>query len=202
MRQHETGSAQFLDLAHADEQIREDAARLLHETFLEKGIDAWSTIEEARDEVAECVAPRLICIGLAIDRELIGWGGLRPMYDAITLELHPLVVRLGRQRSGIGRAIVTELEARARAAGALNIVLGTDDETGRTNLSNVDFERTPVGEAIADLKNLGDHPYEFYQKCGYRVIGIIPDASGPGKPDIWMWKRVGLAHGDGLSYNL
>ncbi len=182
--------ASFIDLAHAEACVREDAARILHETFIEKGIDAWSTIEEAREELDECTAEGLICIGLVRDGKLIGWGGLRPMYDTITLELHPLVVRLDRQRAGVGSAIVRELEARAEAAGALNIVLGTDDETGRTNLSEVDFERCPVGEAIAKLKNVNGHPFGFYEKCGYRVIGIIPDANGPGKPDIWMWKRL------------
>ncbi len=184
----------FIDLAHAEPRVREDAARILHETFIEKGIDAWSTIEDAREEVAECLADGMISVGLVRDGELIGWGGVRPMYDTITLELHPLVVRLDRQRAGIGSAIVCELEARAEAAGALNIVLGTDDETGRTNLSEVDFERCPVGEAIANLENVNDHPFSFYEKCGYRVIGIIPDANGPGKPDIWMWKRLRTRH--------
>ncbi|TVR62580.1 MAG: GNAT family N-acetyltransferase [Spirochaetaceae bacterium] len=190
MGKKRSNRATFVDIAHAEPHLREDAARILHETFIEKGIDAWCTIEDAREEVAECTAEGMICIGLVIDGELIGWGGVRPMYDTVTLELHPLVVRLDRQRAGIGTTIVRELEARAEAAGALNIVLGTDDETGRTNLCEFDFEQFPVGEAIARLKNVNDHPFSFYEKCGYRVIGIIPDANGPGKPDIWMWRRI------------
>lgn len=35
-------------------------------------------------------------------------------------------------------------------------------------------------------------PYEFYQKLGYAIIGVVPDANGLGKPDILMAKRVGM----------
>jgi aminoglycoside 6'-N-acetyltransferase I len=34
------------------------------------------------------------------------------------------------------------------------------------------------------------HPYEFYQKLGYVIVGVIPDANGPGKPDILMAKSL------------
>ena len=35
-----------------------------------------------------------------------------------------------------------------------------------------------------------DHPAGFYQRMGFEVVGLIPDANGPGKPDILMAKRV------------
>ncbi len=31
---------------------------------------------------------------------------------------------------------------------------------------------------------------EFYQKVGYTVVGVVPDANGLGKPDILMAKRI------------
>jgi len=34
------------------------------------------------------------------------------------------------------------------------------------------------------------HPFEFYQKQGYVITGVVPDANGVGKPDILMSKRV------------
>ena len=30
----------------------------------------------------------------------------------------------------------------------------------------------------------------LYQKCGFVIVGVVPDANGPGKPDILMAKRV------------
>ena len=35
-----------------------------------------------------------------------------------------------------------------------------------------------------------DHPAGFYMRLGFEVVGLIPDANGPGKPDILMAKRV------------
>jgi len=36
----------------------------------------------------------------------------------------------------------------------------------------------------------GCFPFEFYQKCGFVIVGVVPDANGLGKPDILMAKRV------------
>jgi aminoglycoside 6'-N-acetyltransferase I len=40
------------------------------------------------------------------------------------------------------------------------------------------------------IRNLRRHPYGFYQKLGYVVVGVLPDANGRGRPDIFMAKRV------------
>jgi aminoglycoside 6'-N-acetyltransferase I len=44
---------------------------------------------------------------------------------------------------------------------------------------------------LQTIGNLRRHPYEFYQKLGYVIVGVIPDTNGFGKPDIFMAKRVG-----------
>jgi hypothetical protein len=33
--------------------------------------------------------------------------------------------------------------------------------------------------------------HQFYQRLGYTIVGVIPDANGPGKPDIVMTKWIG-----------
>ena len=45
-------------------------------------------------------------------------------------------------------------------------------------------------EKIRDIRNLKGHPYAFYQKLGYTIVGVMPDANGRGKPDIYLAKRV------------
>ncbi len=76
-----------------------------------------------------------------------------------------------------------------RERGALTLWLGTDDEDDQTTLSGVDLY-PDIGAHIAAIKNLKRHPYEFYQKLGFVIVGVMPDANGPGKPDIYMAKRV------------
>jgi aminoglycoside 6'-N-acetyltransferase I len=43
---------------------------------------------------------------------------------------------------------------------------------------------------VTHIKNLKRHPYEFYQKLGYVIVGVMPDANGLGLPDILMAKSV------------
>jgi len=35
------------------------------------------------------------------------------------------------------------------------------------------------------------HALTFYRRHGYRVVGVLPDVNGPGRPDIFMAKRLG-----------
>jgi aminoglycoside 6'-N-acetyltransferase I len=68
-------------------------------------------------------------------------------------------------------------------------MLGTDDEQGGTTLAGISLFPN-VLEQLAHIQNLHRHPYEFYQKLGYVIVGVVPDANGPGKPDILMAKSV------------
>jgi aminoglycoside 6'-N-acetyltransferase I len=58
-----------------------------------------------------------------------------------------------------------------------------------TSLANVDLYEN-LWEQIRNIRNLKGHPFEFYQKLGYIITGVMPDANGRGKPDIYMSKRV------------
>jgi aminoglycoside 6'-N-acetyltransferase I len=60
-----------------------------------------------------------------------------------------------------------------------------------TSLSQVDLYPNVV-EHITHIRNIRRHPYEFYQRLGYVIVGVIPDANGLGKPDIIMAKRVSV----------
>ncbi|MCT9928477.1 aminoglycoside N-acetyltransferase AAC(6')-Ii, partial [Enterococcus faecalis] len=43
---------------------------------------------------------------------------------------------------------------------------------------------------VASIQNLREHPYEFYEKLGYKIVGVLPNANGWHKPDIWMAKTI------------
>ena len=183
-------AVQFIDLKEAAHEYREQAARILLEAFAGSGTSEWHTMASCRREVTECRAGEFLCFGSAEGTRLTGWIGFRPMYDTCTWELHPLAVDPAFAGRGFGRALVAEGERRLLKLGALNVVLGSDDLSGRTSLSGRDLSGPDLFDHIRSIRNIGRHPYEFYEKQGYRIVGVIPDASGKGKPDIWMWKRI------------
>jgi hypothetical protein len=71
--------------------------------------------------------------------------------------------------------------------GGHTVRLGTDDENCRTTLGGMDLY-PGVSDKLRAIENQGSHPFEFYLKVGYHVVGVIPDANGFGKPDILMAK--------------
>lgn len=153
--------------------------------------DAWETVEEALAEVRDILAKGFARVALADEGKVVlGWIGGLPEYDGNVWELHPLVVHPQYQKQGIGRALVQDFEQQVKQRGALTITLGSDDEDEMTSLSNTALYEN-LWEKIAKIQNLKQHPYEFYQKLGYTIIGVVPDANGRGKPDILMGKRVG-----------
>ena len=179
----------IVDLEPGDEETVRQAAILLVEGFKENWPDAWPDADAALREVRESLGEGRVCLA-ALDESgaILGWVGGIPSYGGNVWELHPLVVRPDLQRRGIGRALVADLEERVRERGGLTIWLGTDDETGMTTLSGVDLYPNVLGH-LANIRNLRGHPYEYYSKLGYSIIGAMPDANGPGKPDIYMAKR-------------
>lgn len=132
---------------------------------------------------------RILRVALA-DGQVIGWIGGIPGYDGNVWELHPLLVAPEWQGHGVGTALVRDFEALVLTKGSLTIQLGTDDVTDATSLSGVNLYDEPWRH-IRDIRNLKHHPFEFYQKQGYTIIGVMPDANGRGRPDIYMGKRVG-----------
>ena len=179
----------ILDLAAGDEEAIRQAAKLLVEGFKDNSPDAWPTEEDALKEVREALEEGRICrIARGEDGAVLGWIGGIPSYEGRVWELHPLVVRPDLRRRDIGRALVVDLEARVAERGALTLWLGTDDEVGMTTLSGVDLYPDVLGH-LSSIENLRGHPYEFYLKLGFSIIGAMPDANGWGKPDIYMAKR-------------
>jgi aminoglycoside 6'-N-acetyltransferase I len=181
----------IVDLSPADEKSVQQVASLLVEAFAEHWPNAWPDVESALAEVRESFGPdRINRVAVDGSRTVLGWVGSISEYKGNVWELHPLVVRPDCQGQGIGRAMVTDLEEQVRGRGGITVILGTDDVDDMTSLSGVELYPA-VWEHVAKIRNLRQHPFEFYQKLGYVIVGVVPDANGPGKPDILMAKRVG-----------
>lgn len=154
----------------------------------------WPDLDAAREEVWDMTDPGRVARGLVeVDpdgvQRLCGWIGALEMYPGHVWELHPLVVRRGHDRRGIGRALVLDLEEQLRRRGVHTVFVGSDDEHGQTSLAGVDLFPDPLAH-LARLADVAGHPFGFYQKMGYRLCGVVPDANGFGKPDLLLARRI------------
>ena len=180
----------IITLSSDNEQTIEQVAILLIEGFKAHSPNAWPNMTSALEEVRESLGEdRISRIAIDHNGEIIGWIGGLNQYDGNVWEIHPLVVKPNRQGSGIGRQLVRDFEDIVRKRGGLTIWVGADDEDNMTTLAGVDLYPN-VLEHLAQIRNLRHHPYEFYQKLGFVIAGVMPDANGRGKPDIFLAKQV------------
>jgi aminoglycoside 6'-N-acetyltransferase I len=174
---------EIVPLSPENTEHRAAVAELLREAF------PHSYGDSAEQEVASCLEAGRIALVALDDGNVVGFVGAIAQYGCTGWELHPLVVKKAAHLGGIGSRLVSALETEVTSQGGLTIYLGTDDEFGQTSLSGADLYEN-LWQKIADIANPGGHPYEFYVKNGYTIVGAIPDANGRGKPDILMAKRV------------
>jgi len=180
----------IVDLQPTNNQAISQTAELLFECFGTP--EAWPTIESAMEEVQNSFAEdRISRVALDDSDNVIGWIGGISEYDGNVWELHPLAVSTAHRERGIGRALVSDFENVVRDRGGVTVNLGTDDVRNQTSLGGVDLY-PDVWKHINSIQNLDRHPYEFYQKLGFVIVGVLPDANGLGKPDIFMAKKVSL----------
>ena len=180
----------IISLTRENEHLIKQAAQLMVDAFRKHWPEAWPTLEDGLQEVNEMLDEQRIC-RVALDEEgnLSGIIGGIPQYDGHVWELHPLAVQPAIHGQGIGRALVEDFEEQVRSRGGLTITLGSDDEDNMTSLSGVDLYEN-LWDKVKNIRNLKNHPFEFYQKMGYIITGVVIDANGVGKPDIIMSKRV------------
>lgn len=183
----------IIDLLPEHPEHIQAAARLLITGFQQMAPHAWPDMDSALEEVQESLeCDRISRVLLNDDGTVIGWIGGICHYRGNSWELHPLVVDPAYQRQGVGRRLVADLEQQVQQRGGVTLYLGSDDEMNLTSISGIDLYPN-VLERLLTIQNLRQHPFEFYQKVGFEIVGILPDANGFGKPDILMAKRVANA---------
>jgi len=168
-------------------KIADDAAEVMR--------DALNYSKSAADEeVRRMLSPNRVAFAAIADNRVIGIIGAIPQYGVTGWELHPLAVLKAYQKRGVGTALIEALEKEVADRGGVTLYLGSDDESGTTSLYGVDLYDDTFGK-LTHIQNIGGHPYPFYEKRGYKIVGVFPDVNGIGKPDILMAKRI---KGNGL----
>ncbi len=186
----------IVELATVGKRNLDRAAKLLVEEFKIIAPNAWPNREVAREEVEEALRPdRLALAAIDPNNRLEGWIGSIPSYGGGVWEIHPLVVSSGAQGGGVGTMLMREVEFRASQAGVRTLWVGADDEGGLTTLSGVDLYHN-LPDHLERMEKLRPHPAGFYMELGFKVVGVLPDANGLGRPDIFLAKRVELVDGD------
>lgn len=158
--------------------------------ILKSNLKDFSNIEMSKKAIINSIDERKISM-IAVDENntVLGWICGVEEYNAHVWEIQPVVVRKENQRKGIGKILIRTLEKVIAPRGGITIILGTQDENNSTSLSGKDIYND-IFKQIETIKNLKHNTYEFYLKLGYKIVGVIPDSNGVGKPDILMAKRV------------
>lgn len=183
----------IIDLGREDAGLVEQAAELLYVTFFDQSPGSWPDLDSARGEILDDSAPqRIYRAALDDDGLLLGFVGGDPLYNGRVWEVHPLAVRADSRRRGVGGALMRDLERIAAERGAVTLFIGADDETNATTIGGLDLYPSPQAH-LAELRAIpgSTHPLPFYEACGFAVVGVLPDANGFGKPDIFLAKRIG-----------
>jgi len=188
----------ILDLAASAPEVHDAVAALLSDPQAwDQGPLGWDA-DGARAEVAAALTPGRIARVALGDGEVLGFAGAIDQYDGHAWELHPLVVAPAARGTGLGATLLADIEGTVAGRGGCTLHLGTDDQSHTTTVADRDLYGDVPG-AIAGLATRPGaprHPFEFYRRCGYTVVGLIPDANGPGLPDILMAKRLAPAEAD------
>jgi len=149
------------------------------------------TLAHARIEIQRASGEQGVCRVLMDARQPCAWAAAAPCADS-AWELHPLLVDPARHGHGYGRQLAADIEAHARAAGALTMDVSTSDGTGATTLHGADLFVDPLG-ALARIDVIDPvvgHAYRFWQSIGYALVGVLPDAEGVGVPSIRLAKSL------------
>jgi aminoglycoside 6'-N-acetyltransferase I len=173
----------ILDLDPDDAALRENLAVIAYEAASINAPLWLPTLAAAREEVDDATATGQVARVLFDDAGVpIGWASCARQYDSVW-ELHPMIVAPAHHRRGHGTVLARDIERQAAIRGASVLILSTSDATHATSLSDTDLYADPIG-ALGSLTFKKDHPVRFWQKIGYSVVGVVPDAEGPGIPSI------------------
>lgn len=146
-------------------------------------------LDAARRELTDALEPQKIGRALLdASGQPVAW--VASLHDwGDVWELNPLIVGIEHQRFGHGQRLVSEIEQLVAARGARTMMAFTSDTVGATSLADCDlYDNTFARLAGVEIRR--PHALGFWQRVGYRIVGVVPDAEGPGKPSISLARRL------------
>jgi len=185
----------IVDLDPEDRAAIEQVAAMLVD-FSPNRAAAWPDLDAATETVEESLDEDFIArVALNDAGIVIGFAAAAPQYGH-AWELHPLVVARDEQGRGIGRALVRDVEELVAGEEGMTMYLGADDLDDATSLADEELFPGVLARAQALKLRKQRHPIGFFQHLGYEVVGVIPDANGPGQPDIWLARSLAEYYDD------
>lgn len=146
-------------------------------------------LDAARGELTDALQPQKIARALLdASGQPLAWVAALPDWGDVW-ELNPLIVGIEHQGLGHGQRLVAEIEQLVAARGARTMTAFTSDTIGATSLADCDLYDNTLAR-LADVEIRRPHALGFWQRVGYRIVGVIPDAEGPGKPSIALARRL------------
>jgi aminoglycoside 6'-N-acetyltransferase I len=179
----------LVDLTSANNALIQQTAHVAYAASQSLSTTWLPTIADAVEEVLESLSHEGISHVLLDQQRVVAWVSAFPQFNGRVVEIHPLIVAQAYQGQGWGRRMVNHVEAWAKAQGALTLWLSTSDEANATSLSDCDLYADP-GDAIARFHQSAPHPCGFWQKLGFQIVGVLPDAEGRGQPSIMLAKSL------------
>lgn len=128
-------------------------------------------------------------IALNLAGEVCGLIGASAEASSLVAHVHPFAVDPPFQRRGVGRALLNALEAAAARRGFSTLILAMDDEAGLTSLAGRSLFPDPLAPMTRFIPP-ASHPSAFLRRLGFALTGVVPEAAGPGRPELWFAKSL------------
>lgn len=180
-----SASSSIIDLDPSDEDCVSALVALSLASAAMHAPNWLPTERAAREEVEDACSTtdgRFTRVAVLPSREPQGWISCVNLYAGVW-EIHPLLVAREHHGKRVGSRLVRDVEARLVELGATVVVLSTSDEVGATSLFDRDLYADPL-KALMTMEVHRPHAVQFWTRMGYALVGVTPDAEGPGRPAI------------------
>lgn len=174
----------------ADELRLDEAAYVLYRAA-SRFSSALPTPEAALGELLDVsrTTDAITFVALNLAGEVCGLASASPYRSSAMLRMQLLVVDPPFQRRGVGRTLLRTVEEAGRELGMSTLMIALDDEAGLTPLAGRSLFPDPLAPMTKFVPPAA-HPSTFLKRMGYALTGVLPEAAGPGRPELWFARSL------------